>query len=68
MSGEKKPWWVLGVMVLVGLSILTGLEYVIAVNYQTAIVALFVIAIIKAALIMQVFMHMSTLWSEEGGH
>lgn len=68
MNGKKEPYWVLGVVVLVVLAVLTGLEFLVAINFQSAIVILFIIALFKAVPILQSFMHMSTLWSEEDEH
>jgi hypothetical protein len=55
----------LGGMVLVGLAILTAIEYGFALALPS-IVALLILGLFKAGLIMQYFMHVSTLWSEEG--
>jgi heme/copper-type cytochrome/quinol oxidase subunit 4 len=68
MNGKKEPYWVLGVVVLLVLAVLTGLEFFVAINFQSAIVILFIIALFKAVPILQNFMHMSTLWSEEDEH
>ncbi len=57
-----------GVIVLVALAILTSLEFVIATHLQNATVLLFIIGLLKAAPIVQFFMHISSLWSEEEGH
>ena len=55
----------LGGMVLIGLAILTAIEYGFGLALPS-IVALLIIGLFKAGLIMQYFMHVSTLWSEEG--
>jgi hypothetical protein len=55
----------LGVMVLIGLAILTGVEYGIAITLSSG-VALVILGLFKAGLIIQYFMHVSSLWAEEG--
>ncbi len=65
---KREPYWVMGVVVLLVLAVLTGVEFMVAINFQSAIVILFILALFKAAPILQVFMHMSTLWSEEEDH
>jgi len=68
LEQKKKAAYLRGIIVLVVLTILTGLEFWVASAWPVAIIALFVIAILKAAPILQYFMHMSSLWSEEEGH
>jgi len=57
-----------GLLVFMALAVLTALEYFIGVN--TSMVALlFVLLLIKAALVVYFYMHISRLFSsEEGGH
>lgn len=56
----------LGLIVLIGLIILSGLEFGLAASLRTGIVpVLAVIALIKAGLILQYFMHLSQLWRVE---
>lgn len=51
------------------LAVLTALEYWFAVEYAgSPLVPLAIIAIIKAYLIIQFFMHISQLWHREEGH
>lgn len=57
-----------GIIVLVVLAVLTGAEFLVATHLNGPIALLFIFAIFKAAPIMQYFMHMSSLWSEEEGH
>jgi cytochrome c oxidase subunit IV len=55
--------------VLIGLAVLTAVEYGIAVALHSNVLPyLAVIALIKAGLIVQYFMHVAQLWREEGGH
>lgn len=57
----------LGVNILVILAVLTVVEFVVALAAQIWEV-LIVIALIKAALVLQNYMHLPRLFSEEGGH
>ena len=68
MEESKRKAYNAGILVLVVLAILTGIEYFIALSLPSAVILLFIVALLKAAPIMQVFMHMSSLWSEEEGH
>ena len=53
-----------GIIVLVVLAVLTGAEYWVSIAFPSG-VFLAIIAVIKAAIIIQYFMHISRLWSEE---
>ena len=57
-----------GVIVLIVLAVLTAGEFFVARSLNGPVAILFIFAIFKAAPIMQYFMHMSSLWSEEEGH
>ena len=65
---KKAAAYRVGIVVLIVLTILTAAEYIIAINMANATVLLFIMALLKAAPILQVFMHVSSLWSEEEGH
>lgn len=54
-----------GLITFVLLMVLTVAEYLVAVYLSSSIILLFIIALIKAALIVQVFMHVSRLWRGE---
>lgn len=56
-----------GWVVFVVLAVLTAVEYVIAVELDKNIPILVGIAIIKAALIMNYFMHIARMWLSHGG-
>ena len=56
-----------GVMVLLWLALLTAIEFV-ANMIGSSTVAMFLIAFIKAAIILQFFMHVSSLWLEGESH
>ncbi len=66
MNKQKKLAYRLGVIILIALAVLTAFEYYLAFLPNT-IAALFVVALIKAWIILKFFMHVSSLWSE-GGH
>ena len=57
-----------GLFVLVGLALLTGLEFLIASALGGSTVFLFIIALAKAGIILQYYMHVERLWSEEEAH
>lgn len=57
-----------GLLVLVGLAVLTALEFFVASALGGSIVFLFVLALAKAGLIVQYYMHVHMLWSEEETH
>lgn len=65
MNEKKTAAYRLGVITFVVLMVLTIVEYVIGVQPSASIVLLFVVALVKAALIVQNFMHISRLWREE---
>ena len=65
MQAKKKELYRRGVIVLIALAVLTVIEYYVAFLPTSATPALFIIAIIKAWAILQYFMHVYTLWSEE---
>jgi hypothetical protein len=56
-----------GVMVFIALAVLTVLEYFLAVNQVTSVL-LWIIALLKAGLVMYFFMHIFRLFRSEGGH
>lgn len=64
MNDKKAAAYRLGVVTLLVLAVLTIAEYFVAV-YLESLVLLFIIAVIKAAVIVQNFMHITRLWREE---
>ncbi len=64
MSEKKAAAYRLGVITLVILAVLTIAEFFVSV-YLGSLVLLFIIAVIKAAVIIQNFMHITRLWREE---
>lgn len=54
--------------VAIGLAALTVVEYFVGINLPSTVL-LFLLALIKAWLVVYFFMHISRLWTpEEGGH
>lgn len=66
MEQKKKSALQQGATVLIGLAVLTAVEYGVSLLEFSAI-ALFVMSLMKAGLIMNYFMHVTSLWSQEGG-
>ncbi len=64
MNDKKAAAYRLGVITLIILGVLTAVEFFVAV-YMESLVLLFIIALVKAAVIVQNFMHISRLWQEE---
>ena len=57
-----------GLTVLIGLAVLTALEFVVASVLAGSTVFLFVLALAKAGLILQYYMHLENVWSAEEAH
>jgi cytochrome c oxidase subunit IV len=51
-------------MVLIGLGILTAVEFGVS-KLESPTIALIIISLFKAGLILNYFMHITDLWSEE---
>jgi cytochrome c oxidase subunit IV len=66
MNDKKAAAYRKGAMTLGVLAVLTLVEYLLAIGLESATVPLIIIAILKVAIIVQNFMHISQLWSEEG--
>lgn len=64
MSEKRAAAYRLGMITLLILAVLTIVEFVVAVRLES-IVLLFIIALVKAAIIIQNFMHITRLWREE---
>ncbi len=56
-----------GLLVFLALAVLTAVEYIIGTN-EAPTIFLWVIAILKAALVLVYFMHITRLSGSEGGH
>lgn len=64
MKEKKTAAFRRGFAVLAALAVLTGLEYWISVNTGST-VFLLIVALAKAGLILDYFMHVAKLWGEE---
>ena len=64
MNDKKAAAYRLGLITLVILAVLTAVEFALSV-YFGSLVFLFIVAVIKAAVIVQNFMHITRLWREE---
>jgi caa(3)-type oxidase subunit IV len=62
---DKRPAYRQIILVFLVLVVLTAIEFVVAINLDNAAVPLFLIALVKAGLIVQYFMHVYRLWREE---
>ncbi|HNS39735.1 MAG: cytochrome C oxidase subunit IV family protein [Anaerolineae bacterium] len=64
MNDKKAAAYRLGLITLIILAVLTAVEFGVAI-YLESLVLLFIIALVKAAVIIQNFMHIARLWQEE---
>jgi hypothetical protein len=64
----RKATYRQGFMVFVGLAVLTALEFWIASATGGSVAFLFLIALAKAGLIVQTYMHLRNLWGEAEAH
>jgi cytochrome c oxidase subunit 4 len=53
--------------IAIALAALTVIEYYAAIHFQSTVV-LFLLALFKAVLVLNFFMHVSRLWKQEEGH
>lgn len=65
---KKSPPYFLGLAVLIVLGILTAIEYWVGTHDSPSLAVLVVVALIKAALIVNYYMHISHLWRSEDHH
>ena len=65
LRAKRSAAYRLGALVLLGLAVLTIVEFGFAVTWASAVILL-LIALFKAGLIVNYYMHVSRLWSEEG--
>jgi hypothetical protein len=64
MNDKKAAAYRLGIITMVILAVLTIIEFVVSI-YLGSLVLLFIIGLVKAAVIIQNFMHITRLWREE---
>ncbi len=67
MADEKKAAMRRGNVVLVALALLTIVEFYIALTIPSTVLLL-IAALLKAAVVVWVFMHVYRLWRGEEGH
>lgn len=65
METQKKQEYRRNLYVFLAIAALTIVEFAIALNLENALVPLMLIALIKAGLIVQFFMHVYRLWRSE---
>ena len=65
MEQKKKAEYRRNFYVFIALALLTLGEFFIAINLEDAAVPLMLIALVKAGLIINFFMHIYRLWREE---
>lgn len=66
MGEKKRAAYRLGIYVFVALAVLTAAEFFISSSLDGPPVPLLLIALVKAGLIVNYFMHVYRLWREEG--
>ena len=65
MSEKKAAAYRLGIITAIILAVLTVVEYVVSVSLNGSVAFLMIIALIKAGVIVQNFMHIARIWREE---
>ena len=65
MNEKKAAAYRLGLITLIILAVLTAVEYWVGIALADPRAVLFIIALLKAAVIVQNFMHVFRLWREE---
>jgi hypothetical protein len=65
---SRKAAYRLGAYVLIALAVLTALEFAIALVLNGSVGFLFVLALAKAGLILQYYMHLDKVWGGEEAH
>lgn len=67
MNDKKAAAYRLGWITILILGILTIIEFVISI-YLGSLVLLFIFGVVKAAVVIQNFMHIARLWRREESH
>jgi hypothetical protein len=65
VGASRKAAYRRGLYVLVGLAVLTVLEFAIAAFLSGSVGFLFILALAKAGIILQYYMHVNQVWDEE---
>ncbi|GMR10095.1 MAG: hypothetical protein BMS9Abin28_0916 [Anaerolineae bacterium] len=63
MNDKKRAAYRMGVIVFLILAVLTAVEFYLA-SISGTVAGLFILALIKAALIIRYFMHVNRLWAD----
>ncbi len=64
LSERRNPAYIRSALVALSLAVLTIAEYIVAVSFNSLIILL-LLAVLKAALVVWFFMHVSRLWTVE---
>jgi heme/copper-type cytochrome/quinol oxidase subunit 4 len=67
MNDRKAAAYRLGLITLIILAVLTVAEYFVSI-YTGSLILLMIVALIKAAIIVNNFMHITRLWRGEESH
>jgi hypothetical protein len=67
MKKNKAAAFRMSLTVGIVLAILTVIEYYIGIHYPS-VVFLFLLALLKGMAVVYYFMHITRVWSSEGGH
>lgn len=65
MNEKKAVVYRRGLVTIAILFVLTAIEFWVGVNVVSPLILLFIIALLKVAVIVQNFMHIYRLWNEE---
>jgi cytochrome c oxidase subunit 4 len=68
LVAARRPAYLRGIYVFIGLAVLTAAEFGISVALEGSAVFLFVVALAKAGVILQYYMHVGRVWGEEEVH
>ncbi|GIV63727.1 MAG: cytochrome C oxidase subunit IV family protein [Chloroflexota bacterium] len=67
MQSKKLDELKRGVLVFLGLAVLTVIEYYLG-THEAAVIFLWVVALLKAGLVLVYFMHIGRIFRSEGEH
>jgi heme/copper-type cytochrome/quinol oxidase subunit 4 len=65
---KSKGIYTQGIIVAIGLAVLTAIEYYVAISPWSSAILLLLLALVKGYLVVNYFMHISTLWSSDEEH
>lgn len=67
MTKTRGAAYRLSTMVAIFLAVITVIEY-FAAQYTSSAVVMFILGLLKAYAVVNYFMHISRIWSSDGGH